>query len=98
MTEFADWETEGAKAREATASDHVPVPGPLRATTWIGGLLLVAAGFVFVGATFLGVREDETEAHFLARLVVVVVIGAAAATVGAVTLVLRVVAGAVVRR
>ncbi|MBF4607893.1 hypothetical protein [Curtobacterium sp. VKM Ac-1393] len=99
MTELADWETEGAKARPATPDDRnrVPAPAALRATTWIGVLLLVAALFVFVGAAALGLREDETEAHFVARLVIVVVIGAAVAVVGAVALLLRLVAGALVR-
>jgi hypothetical protein len=61
-------------------------------------LLLVAAVFVFVGASYLGVREDETEAHALARLVIVVVIGCAVAVVGVVALLLRLVAGALARR
>lgn len=44
MTELADWETEGAKARPASPDERnrVPAPAALRATTWIGLLLLVA--------------------------------------------------------
>ncbi|WP_159570423.1 hypothetical protein [Curtobacterium sp. 18060] len=53
--------------------------------------------FVFVGASSLGVREDESEVHFLTRLVIVVVIGVAVAGLGAVALLLRLVAGALVR-
>ncbi|MFK4481335.1 hypothetical protein [Curtobacterium sp. AB7] len=100
MTELADWETEGAKARPTTPDDRNRVPAPLalRATTWIGVLLLVAATFVFVGASYIGLREDETAAHALARLVIVVVIGVAVAVVGAVALLLRLVAGALARR
>lgn len=100
MAELADWETEGAKARPTTPDDHnrVPAPAALRATTWIGGLLLIAAVFVFVGASSLGVREDESEVHFLTRLVIVVVSGVAVAGLGAVALLLRLVAGALVRR
>lgn len=100
MTELAEWETEGAKARPASPDERnrVPAPAALRATTWIGVLLLVAATFVFVGASYLGVREDETEAHALARLVIVVFIGVAVAVVGAVALLLRLVAGALARR
>ncbi|MEG8034920.1 hypothetical protein QP157_06155 [Sphingomonas sp. LR61] len=100
MTELADWETEGAKARPTTPDDRnrPPAPAALRATTWIGGLLLIAAVFVFVGASSLGVREDESEVHFLTRFVIVVVIGVAVAGLGAVALLLRLVAGALVRR
>lgn len=100
MSGLADWETEGAKARPATPEDHdrVPAPAALRAATWIGALLLLAAVFVFVGATSLSVRDDETATHAAARLVIVVVIGAALAVVGSVALLLRLVAGALVRR
>lgn len=98
MAELADWETEGAKARPATPDDRVPVPVALRVATWIGVLLLVAAVLVFAGTASLAVRDDETEAHFSARLVIVVVIGAALAVVGAVALLVRLVAGTLVRR
>ncbi|MCA5924176.1 hypothetical protein [Curtobacterium oceanosedimentum] len=98
MTGLADWETEGARARPATASDQVPVPASLRAVTWTGVLLLVAAVFVFVSAATLGLRQDESGTDLLVRTAVLVVIGVGAAVVGAVALLLRVVAGVVVRR
>lgn len=56
------------------------------------------SGSSFGGAVSGGVREDETEAHALARLVILVVIGVAVAVVGAVALLLRLVAGALARR
>lgn len=93
-----DWETAGARARPARPSDRVPLPAALRAATWLGAVLLIGAAVVFTTATFLGVHDDETEAHFLLRLALVVVSGIAIAVVGAVALLLRLVAGALVRR
>ncbi|MBO9050983.1 hypothetical protein [Curtobacterium flaccumfaciens] len=46
MTELADWETEGARARPARPGDHEPAPAALRAVTIIGVLFLIAAGCV----------------------------------------------------
>jgi len=98
MTDATNWETEGARARPAAPDDHRPVPAALRATTWIGALLLIVAAFVFSGATLVDLHDDESEVHFLARVGLVVLIGVAIAVVGAVALLLRLVAGTFVRR
>jgi hypothetical protein len=98
MTELADWETEGARARPSSAADGVVAPPALRAATWIGVVLLVAAGSVFLSTTLITPHVDESATHALLRVVVLVVVGAAAAVVGAVTLVLRLLAGALLAR
>jgi len=97
MADAADWETEGARARPGAVEDHQPAPAVLRAATWIGALLLIAAAFVFFGATLVELHTDESEVHFLARVGLVVLIGVAVAVVGAVALLLRLVASAFVR-
>jgi hypothetical protein len=98
MADAANWETEGARARPGAPVEHHPAPAALQAATWIGALLLIAAAFVCFGATLVEVHTDESEVHFLARVGLVVLIGVAIAVVGAVALLLRLVASALVRR
>lgn len=94
MTNLADWEAEGARARPSTPTDHVRAPLALRAATWIGTVLLVVAGIVLISTTMVTQQAEESAAHELLRVLVLVVVGSAIAVVGAVTLVLRLVAGA----
>ncbi|MCY1692813.1 hypothetical protein [Curtobacterium sp. SL109] len=92
MTKLADWEAEGARARPSTPRDHVQAPLTLRVATWVGTVLLVAAGIVLTSTTMISQHADESATHALLRALILVVIGAAIAVVGAVTLMLRFIA------
>lgn len=95
--ERADWEREGARARPGEPRDRTPVPGALRAATWIGVLLLVAAGIVLSVAAVLVAGDEESEAHLLFRVLLLSGVAIALGVVGVVALLLRLVASAVVR-
>ncbi|WIB71456.1 hypothetical protein [Curtobacterium sp. MCBD17_026] len=97
MTELADWETEGARARPARPGDHEPVPGALRAVTIIGVLFLIAAVCVFVVNAFIP-PADETAVPVDVRLLIATIVSVAIAAVGVVALLLRLVAGVLIRR
>ena len=97
MTELADWEAEGARARPARPGDHEPAPAALRAVTIIGVLFLIAAGCVFVATAFLP-TSDETAVPDGLRLLMATVVSVGIAVVGVVALLLRLVAGVLVRR
>jgi hypothetical protein len=97
MTGLADWETEGAKPRAPMPTDDVAAPTALRVVTWIGVVLLVAATVTFIVAASLSPDDTESAGHFAMRLHTTVLAGMSAAVVGALTLVLRLVAGVIVR-
>lgn len=98
MTSPADWETEGASARAALPGDAVRTPASVRAATWIGIVLLTVAVVVFASAAQVTALDGESEAHALTRTVVLVVIGTGASLLAGVALLLRLVAGVIVRR
>lgn len=100
MSELADWETEGARARPASPDDVVrtPAPGALRATSWIGALLLVAAAGVFWATSLVDGGPEGSQSQLLFRVTLLVVIGVGLAVSGIVALLLRLVAGALLRR
>ncbi|MFS0731374.1 hypothetical protein ABC270_15035 [Curtobacterium sp. 1P10AnD] len=93
-----DWETEGATARAAVPSDALRQPVAVRAATWIGLLLLVTALVVYACAAQVTAGEDESEVQALGRFVVLVVVATGVGVLGGVALLLRLVAGAFLRR
>ncbi|WP_022902518.1 hypothetical protein [Curtobacterium sp. B8] len=98
MTSPADWETEGATARAAVPSDALRQPIAVRVATWTGVVLLVVALVVYAFAAQVTAGADETEVQALARFVVLVVVATGVGVLGGVALLLRLVAGAFLRR
>lgn len=98
MPELADWETEGATARAAVPSDALRQPIAVRAATWFGVVLLVVALVLYALAAQSAAGADETAVHALGRFVLLVVVATGVGVLGGVALLLRLVAGAVVRR